>query len=144
MKKFSFELEQILNLRQFQQEQAQIELGKAVSEEARIQDGLNTLALQHSQVKKEISGSKDFFSISQGQKYFSFLKLQEERLLEDLASAKIVTESKRQLFKEALQKTESLKKLKEQKLKEHRQLEEKEDDDNVDDIVTSSYGTEKE
>ena len=61
-----------------------------------------------------------------------------------MASAKIVTESKRQLFKEALQKTESLKKLKEQKLKEHRQLEEKEDDDNVDDIVTSSYGTEKE
>lgn len=72
MKKFSFELEQILKLRQFQQEQAQIELGKAVSEEARIQDGLNTLALQHSQVKKEISGSKDFFQFRRGRNIFRF------------------------------------------------------------------------
>lgn len=140
MKKFSFELEDLLRLRKFQQEQAQTELGKAVAEETKIQDGLNVLAWQHAKVKKEMSGSTDFFSISQSQKYYSFLKLQEEKLLEDLAAAKTVTESKREIFKEALQKTESLKKLKDKKKEEYRMQEQKEEEDTVDDIATSRFG----
>lgn len=139
MKKFKFELEDVLSLRKFQQEQAQIELGKAVAEEVKIQDNLNLLALQHAEAKKSISGSTDFSVITSGQSYFTFLKLQEEKLLEDLAAAKIVTDAKREVFKEALQKTESLNKLKEKQLAEHKELEAKEEEDNVDDMVTARY-----
>ena len=77
MKKFKFELEDVLSLRKFQQEQAQIELGKAVAEETKIQDNLNLLALQHAEAKKSLSGSTDFNAITTGPSYFSFLKLKE-------------------------------------------------------------------
>lgn len=139
MKKFKFELEDVLSLRKFQQEQAQIELGKAVAEETKIQDNLNLLALQHAEAKKALSGSTDFNAITNGQSYFSFLKLQEEKLLEDLAAAKIFTEIKREAFKEALQKTESLNKLKEKQLSDYKELEAKEEEDNIDDMVTARF-----
>ncbi|MCQ2599770.1 MAG: flagellar export protein FliJ [Treponema sp.] len=140
MKKFKFELEDVLSLRKFQQEQAQIELGKAVAEEVKIQDNLNLLALQHAEAKKSLSGSTDFAAITNGQSYFSFLKMQEEKLLEDLAAAKIFTETKREAFKEALQKTESISKLKEQQLAEYKELEAKEEEDTIDDMVTARFG----
>ena len=139
MKKFKFELEDVLSLRKFQQEQAQIELGKAVAEETKIQDNLNLLALQHAEAKKALSGSTDFNAITNGQSYFSFLKLQEEKLLEDLATAKIFTETKREAFKEALQKTESLNKLKEKQLSDYKELEAKEEEDTIDDMVTARF-----
>lgn len=139
MKKFKFELEDVLSLRKFQQEQAQIELGKAVAEETKIQDNLNLLALQHAEAKKALSGSTDFNAITNGQSYFSFLKLQEEKLLEDLAAAKIFTEIKREAFKEALQKTESLNKLKEKQLSDYKELEAKEEEDTIDDMVTARF-----
>ncbi len=142
MKKFTFELEDLLSLRKYQQEQAQIELGKAVAEEVRIQEGLETLAVQHSTAQKTLENSTDFNAIAQGQQYFSFLKLQEEKLLEDLASAKIVTESKREIFKEAFQKTESLNKLKDRQKQIHQELLNKEEEDLVDDIVTSQFNKE--
>lgn len=140
MKKFKFELEDVLSLRKFQQEQAQIELGKAVAEEVKIQDNLNLLGLQHAEAKKNLSGVTDFSTICSGQQYFSFLKKQEEKLLEDLAAAKLFTETKREAFKEALQKTESLNKLKEKQLADYRELEAKEEEDFVDDIVTARFG----
>ncbi|WP_318664203.1 flagellar export protein FliJ [Treponema sp.] len=139
MKKFKFELEDVLSLRKFQQEQAQIELGKAVAEEVKIQDNLNLIAMQHVEAKKNLAGSTDFAAIINGQQYFSFLKKQEEKLLEDLAAAKMFTETKREVFKECLQKTESLNKLKEKQLAEFKELEAKEEEDMVDDMVTSRY-----
>lgn len=139
MKKFKFELEDVLSLRKFQQEQAQIELGKAVAEEVKIQDNLNLLALQHTEAMKSLSGVTDFQAIISGQQYFSFLKKQEEKLLEDLSAAKIFTETKRDAFKEALQKTESINKLKEQQLAEYKELEAKEEEDMIDDMVTSRF-----
>ena len=98
MKKFKFELEDVLSLRKFQQEQAQIELGKAVAEEVKIQDNLNLIAMQHVEAKKNLAGSTDFAAIIKGQQYFSFLKKQKEKLLEDLAAAKMFTETKREVF----------------------------------------------
>lgn len=139
MKKFKFQLEDVLSLRKFQQEQAQIELGKAVAEETKIQDGLKLLAAQHSEAKKQLDGSTEFFQIANGQQYFSFLKKQEEKLLEDLAAAKMFTQTKREAFKIALQKTESLQKLKEQQLEEYHQLENLEEENSVDDMITSRY-----
>lgn len=140
MKKFTFELEDLLSLRKFEQEQAQIELGKAVSEEVQIQDNLDSIAVQHSTAKKSLEGLTDFESIFNGQQYFSFLRSQEEKLLEDLANAKVVTEAKREIFKTAFQKTESLNKLKEKQKEIHQDLVNKEEEDMVDDIINSKYG----
>ncbi len=139
MKKFVFELEQLLNLRKYEQDQAQIELGKAVQVEQQIQDGLDTLAQQYVATKKLTSGQTDFAAIAKTQQFYQFIKQQQEKLMNDMAKAKIVTEEKRGLFNAAMQKHESLKKLKERQFAIFKEEQKKLEAKALDDIVTSKY-----
>lgn len=139
MKKFVFELEQLLNLRKYEQDQAQIELGKAIQVEQQIQDGLDTLAQQYVATKKMTSGQSDFAAIAKTQQFYQFIKQQQEKLMNDMASAKIVTEEKRALFNAAMQKHESLKKLKERQFAIFKEEQKKAEAKALDDIVTSKY-----
>ncbi len=139
MKKFKFELEPLLRLRKYEQEQAQIELGKAVSAEAKIQSDLDTLAGQYAAVKKMGEGERDFTKIAEAQQFYSFVKGEQEKLFAQMAQAKIITEEKRAAFKAAMQKTESLKKLRERKLEEHNAAAKKEEAKFLDDISTYKY-----
>lgn len=139
MKKFVFELEQLLNLRKYEQDQAQIELGKAVQVEQQIQDGLDTLAQQYVATKKMTSGQSDFVALAKTQQFYQFIKQQQEKLMRDMASAKIVTEEKRALFNAAMQKHESLKKLKERQFAIFKEEQKKAEAKALDDIVTSKY-----
>ncbi|MDE6720438.1 MAG: flagellar export protein FliJ, partial [Treponemataceae bacterium] len=134
MKKFKFELESLLSLRKYEQEQAQIELGKAVSAETKIQADLDTLAEQYATVKKLGEGERDFAKIAEAQQFYSFVKYQQEQLFAQMAQAKLVTEEKRAAFNAAMQKTESLKKLRERKLEEHKAAQKKEEAKFLDDI----------
>lgn len=139
MKKFVFELEQLLNLRKYEQDQAQIELGKAVQVEQQIQDGLDELARQYAATKALSKGQTDFAAISQTQQFFQFIKQQQEKLFSDMAKAKIVTEEKRAVFTAAMQKHESLKKLKERQFAIFKEEQKKAEAKALDDIVTSKY-----
>ena len=139
MKKFVFELEQLLNLRKYEQDQAQIELGKAVQVEQQIQDGLDTLAQQYVATKKMTSGQSDFVALAKTQQFYNFIKQQQEKLMRDMASAKIVTEEKRALFNAAMQKHESLKKLKEKQYEAFSSDQKKLEAKALDDIVTAKY-----
>lgn len=139
MKKFVFELEQLLNLRKYEQDQAQIELGKAVQVEQQIQDGLDTLAQQYVATKKLTSGQTDFAAIAKTQQFYQFIKQQQEKLMNDMAQAKIVTEEKRALFNAAMQKHESLKKLKEKQYELFKAEVKKAEAKALDDIVTAKY-----
>ena len=117
MQKFVFNMQKILNLRKFEEKQAQAELGKAVSAEARIQDTLDLLAEQNVQTVKNSKGIKD--------------------VLEELAQAQLETEQKREKMKDAMLKVKALEKLKEARQRdwalENKRKEEKE----LDDIVNS-------
>ena len=139
MKKFKFELESLLSLRKYEQEQAQIELGKAVSAETKIQADLDTLAEQYATVKKLGEGERDFAKIAEAQQFYSFVKYQQEQLFAQMAQAKLVTEEKRAAFNAAMQKTESLKKLRERKFEEHKAAQKKEETKFLDDISTYKY-----
>ncbi|MBD5437572.1 MAG: flagellar export protein FliJ [Treponema sp.] len=139
MKKFKFELESLLSLRKYEQEQAQIELGKAVSAETKIQADLDTLAEQYATVKKLGEGERDFAKIAEAQQFYSFVKYQQEQLFAQMAQAKLVTEEKRAAFNAAMQKTESLKKLRERKFEEHKAAQKKEEAKFLDDISTYKY-----
>ena len=139
MKKFKFELESLLSLRKYEQEQAQIELGKAVSAETKIQADLDTLAEQYATVKKLGEGERDFAKIAEAQQFYSFVKYQQEQLFAQMAKAKLVTEEKRAAYNAAMQKTESLKKLRERKFEEHKAAQKKEEAKFLDDISTYKY-----
>lgn len=139
MKKFVFELEQLLNLRKYEQDQAQIELGKAVQEEQRIQAGLDALAQQYVATKRLAAGQTDFSVISQSQQFYQFIKQEQEKLMSDMAKAKIVTDEKRALFNKAMQRHESIKKLKERQFAAFKDEQKKLEAKALDDIVTSKY-----
>jgi len=139
MKQFVFLLQKILDLRKFEQEQAEIELGKANAEVARIQKGLDAVASQRVNVSKEIAGTKDIALYSQAQQYFVFLDKKKERFLEEMAQAELVAEQKRDVVREAMQKTKVLEKLREKKLSDWKKESLKQEELAMDDVVNAQY-----
>ena len=139
MKKFNFQLEDILSIKKFQQEQAEIELGIALGEEQKINNKLEMIASQHAQCAKSIEGSRDFAEILSAQQYFNMLEEQKNFLLEELARAKLITEQKRKVLQEKMKKTSSLEKLREKELESYNSEKLMEEENLIDDIVTSRY-----
>ena len=140
MQKFKFELQDVLQFRIFEQKQAEVELGKALACEKKIQDNLDTLAGQLAESKRIMKGSTDFYAINDSIKFQYFVKKQTEYLLNKMAEAKLVSEQKREILKKCMQKTDALEKLKEKQMEEWKRAENLEDDDFSDDIVTGRYG----
>ena len=139
MKKFNFQLEKILNVRRFQQEQAELALGKALGEENAIQKKIEMIAAQHSAVVHQISATTDFSAIRAAQQYFQMLDVQKESLLNDLAQAKLITEQKRKILQEKMKKTSSLEKLREKEYNTYHSEAILEEEIITDDIVTSRF-----
>ena len=140
MRAFSFSLGDVLEFRKFEQKQAEIELGKALSSENEIQKKLDALALQKITVQKDIRDSKDFSEIAGASAYFDFIKRESESLFEKMAEARLLTEKRREELKLAMQKVDSLENLKENELAEYKRMALNEEDTENDDIATSRIG----
>ena len=104
-------MQKILNLRKFEEKQAQAELGKAVSAETRIQDTLNLIARQNVQTVQNASGIKNPLELYNLNNYLRLLSQRKEKLLQELAQAHIETEQKREKMREAMLKVKALEKL---------------------------------
>ena len=139
MKKFKFELEDILKFRKFEQHQAEVELGKALAEEQEIQSKLDNLAQQRYAASEYVRGSKDFTDITAVLRFNEFIRTQTEFLMNKMAEAKLITEQKRNVLKEIIKKTDALERLKEHQLEEYKNLVNLEEENIVDDIVTSRF-----
>lgn len=116
MKKFVFSMEKILDLREYEEKQAQIELGKAIGDAEKIRQQLNFVATEKAKMlSMDISGT----SINERlvhENYLVRLDRQKEILLEELAAAELIVEEKRAVFAEALKKRKVLSNLKEKQL----------------------------
>ena len=121
MKKFSFELEKVLEFRNFEKEQAEGELAKALAVENEINNNLNTIARQYTAVKASMKGSSEFSDLIAQSQFYNLLNYQKEELLKQLAEAKLVTEQKRDVLRECMKKTTALEKLKEKQLADWKQ-----------------------
>ena len=139
MKKFKFELEDILKFRKFEQRQAEIELGKAIAVEREIQSKLDNLAQQKVSACEHVRGSTNFTDITSVLKFNEFIKVQTEFLMNKMAEAKLNTESKREILKKIMQKTDALEQLKEQQFQEYKIQLDLEEENITDDIVTSRF-----
>ncbi len=136
-KKFVFELQDILDFRNFEKEQAEGELAKALAVETEIQDKLNNIAAQFVSLKKTADTLTDFEDIAAANKHKSFLEYQKEELLKQLAQAQIVTEQKRQVLAEVMKKTTALEKLKENEETAYKEKLDKEENDFIDDLANA-------
>ena len=137
MKKFEFNMQKILDLREFEEKQAQLELGKAVARETEIQKTLEMIAQQR---LNTMTSSDDIDDINQLYKMNTYLLLLEQRkdhLLQELTQAKLVTEEKREEMKQAMMKVKALEKLKEARFEEWSLENKKKEAVELDDINNS-------
>ncbi|EID84882.1 hypothetical protein MSI_16650 [Treponema sp. JC4] len=121
MKKFKFELEKILEYRDFEKQQAEGELAKALAVETEIQNNLKKIAEQYAALDKYMSGSLDFSDMVSMSQNKNLLNYQKEELLKQLAEAKLVSEQKREVLKECMKKTSALEKMKEIQLAQYKE-----------------------
>lgn len=139
MKKFKFELAQVLEFRNFEKQQAEGELAKAIAVETQIKDQLQIIAAQYNDLKNRMKGSLNFDDVLAQNNYTKLLDYQKEELLKQLAEAKLVTEEKRKVLQKCMKKTTALEKMKEIQFEEYKaalSMEEKQNLENLASIKT--------
>lgn len=139
MKKFTFSLQKILDIREFEEKQAKIELGKAVAETNRIRMELERIAAERVRI---VHLKADVVSLTEmivKEQYLTRLDMTKDRLLEDLAAAEIVVEEKRAVFTETLKKRKVLSRLKDRQFTAFRRDVQKAEDIVSDDISSSRF-----
>ena len=134
MKKFTFELEKVLEYRNFEKQQAEGELAKALAVETEINDNLKKIAQNYAAVKARMKGSLNFQDMMSQDQYNNLLEYQKEELLKQLAQAKLVTEQKREVLRECMKKTTALEKLKEKQLADWKQAADYEEAELLDEV----------
>ena len=136
-KAFKFELQDVLEFRNFEKEQAQNELAKALAVETQINNQLQNIAAQFVSVRKQIDSFSDFEDIAAGNRRKVLLESQKEDLLNQLAQAKLVTEEKRAVLAQAMKKTTVLEKLKEKQLEDWKEEEDRKEAEMIDDLANA-------
>lgn len=143
MKRFSFSMQKILDIREFTERQAQIELGQAVAEVNRINEELEAVAqekLRMLQINLKSASLNEFLV---HENYMKRLELTKERLLEELAAAQLIVDEKREIFAEAMKQRKILSNLKEKQFAQYKKEALVAEDNAVDDLVTSRHGYNK-
>ena len=136
-KKFTFELQDILDFRNFEKEEAEADLAKALSKESEINSKLQNIASQFIVLKKTVDSTSNFEDIAAASTHKKFLEYQKEELLQELAQAQIVTAEKRAVLAEIMKKTTALEKLKEKEETAYKEAVEKEEADLIDDLANA-------
>ena len=120
MKRFSFNLEKLLQLRGFEEKNAKTELAAAISAAERIKLDLRNTAAERVRVNKTRNDTVDIRSLMAVENYVNRLDLRKEELLEQLAAAELTIEEKQKSFTAAMQKRSVLDKLKEKQFTQWR------------------------
>lgn len=137
MKRFVFKLQKLLEVRQYEQRQAEAELGKANAEVSRIQGELDAIAKSRVSSIKTNGSAQDLYVQSQLSNYLYMLDQKKEVLLEDLVQAQMISDQKRDVVRECLKNTKSLEKLREKQLSDWKKNLVKEEENIVDDVVSA-------
>ena len=115
MKRFSFSLQKLLDLRTFREKEAELALGKANSEREAIKLELDEVAhkrVNASYDRKSTMPIQDLLAI---ENYINRLDIKKEKLLVDLAKAELVFEEARKRYMKATQERQVISKLREKK-----------------------------
>ena len=139
MKPFTFGLQKVLNLRKHYEDEAKIELGRAVSVLADIESKLRVLAAERARAAAaQFSPGNSAAMIQQYMYYLVRLDNIEETLLKDKFLAEQKVEEAREVFLEASRERKVLDKLKEKRQKEYHKDKIDEDTKVLDDISSGT------
>ncbi|MDR0784892.1 MAG: flagellar export protein FliJ [Treponema sp.] len=140
MKRFAFDLESVLLLRKYREQEAEIALGKEVGDLNRIEKNIADVAEE-----KKRSAAERFslgYSVSEMRVfdlYTQRLDWVKEKLLEDAARAELKVEAARKVYLEAEREREVLDKVKEGELQEHRKQGFTEEAEVLDDVSNEAF-----
>ena len=118
MKKFSFSLQKVLQLRKFREEECRIALGQAIGILNRIENEIKENAVRHYHAASQ--RFEDPVNMTAWDNYIIRLGQEAEKLAEQAAQAELVVEEKRALYLEASMELKAIEKLKEKREKEYR------------------------
>lgn len=139
MKKFDFSLQKLLDLRQFYEDQAEIELAKAIAEAERIKLELKNIAEAKVQTHIVEQGNFQWSDMRSKDMYLVRLEVRKNECLDELAKAELVVEEKRKLMQEAMKNRKVITKLKDKKYEDYRLENLQEEDSNLDDMTAPRY-----
>jgi flagellar FliJ protein len=123
LKRFQFELEEVLEFRVYREKEAEIELGRAMGILAEIENRIKALAAERVQAAADrFSAKNSAAEILAFDLYIRRLDVTRDRLLEEAAKAELKVAAAREAFLAASQDRKVLDKLKEQRQKEYRKL----------------------
>jgi len=126
VKRFSFNLEKVRELRQHREQEAKNELGQAISILNAIENNIKQNAFVHSRAVQErftslsANDAQGTLSMLAWDNYILRLEQEAERLMEQAAAAEMVVEEKRAQYLEASRELKVMEKLKEKREKEYR------------------------
>ena len=121
MRPFTFSLEKVLRLRKYTEDEAKIELGRAISALAEIENKLTVLGQERARAAAaQFAPENSAAVIQQYMFYLTRLDNAKEELLKEAAMAELNAEKAREAFIEASKERKVLDKLKEKRQKEYR------------------------
>ena len=135
MKAFNFNLQKVLDLRQHTEDEAKLELGRAVSVLAELENRINSIAQEQTRAASDqFRPGNSTAAMQQYMLYLLRLESTKEQLFKEAAEAELVVEKAREAFLEATRERKVLDKLKEKRQKEYRNFVFAEEAKAVDDI----------
>jgi len=141
MKRFTFRLEKVLQLRKFKENECKLALGQAISALNIIENDIKTTAMKkHNAIEQRFISPQDMASWDL---YVLRLEQEAEKLAQKAAQAEIVVEEKRSLYIEAQKDVKAIEKLKEKRQKEYRKEMMNLQMAEVDDLTAARYRREE-
>ena len=135
MRKFKFNLEKILELKRFNEEECKMALGLAISMLNEIENKIKETAIRrHNAAAERFNDPSQMFMWNN---YIERLEQEAEKFMEQAAQAQIVVEEKRSLYMEAFKELTVLEKLKEKKAKEYYKEMDKKESEQVDELFAA-------
>jgi flagellar FliJ protein len=121
MKAFRFSLEKVLKLKAYREQEAKIDLGRAIGVLSEIENRIKDVAEhKHHAAGERFSPDNNALQILNYENYIRWLDQERDRLLEDAAKAELTVEEKRNRYLETSRDRKVLDKLKEKREKEYR------------------------
>jgi len=121
VRRFSFDLEKVLELRAFREREAEMELGRAVGELALVEQKIMNIAAERVIIAAErFAGGRSSAEMRNSELYLIRLDQTRDTLLEAAAKAELVVETKRDAFNEASRERKVMDKLKDKRRAEYR------------------------
>jgi len=118
MKRFTFRLEKVMQLRKFKEDECKLALGQAISILNKIENDIKMTAVKrHNAAEQRFNAGQDMASWDN---YILRLEQEAEKLANQAAQAELVVEEKRALYIEAQKDLKAIEKLKEKRKKEYR------------------------